>query len=111
MARVGETETAFANRGEPYLLGIEGNWEDAAGSDQNMAWVRNVVADIRPFSGGGVYLNFPGFLEEGQQLLRGGYGRDYERLLEVKRRYDPANLFRLNANVAPGSRASGRAGP
>jgi FAD/FMN-containing dehydrogenase len=101
MARVGESETAFANRGEGYLLGIEGNWEAAAGSDEHVAWVRDTVEDMRAFSRGGIYLNFPGFLEEGEQLLRDGYGANYDRLLEVKARYDPANLFRLNANLAP----------
>jgi FAD/FMN-containing dehydrogenase len=101
MAGVGEDETAFANRSEPYLLGIEGNWEDDAGSDENVAWVRDTFADMRSFSAGGVYLNFPGFLEEGKQLLREGYGKNYDRLAEVKTRYDPANLFRLNANIEP----------
>jgi FAD/FMN-containing dehydrogenase len=101
MARIGEEETAFANRGEPYLLGIEGNWERERGSDQNVAWVREVFADMRSFSGGGVYLNFPGFLEEGEELLHEGYGKNYERLAEVKARYDPTNLFRLNANIEP----------
>ncbi len=101
MARVGEEETAFANRSEPYLLGIEGNWEDDASSEENVAWVRNTFADMRSFSSGGIYLNFPGFLEEGEQLLHEGYGRNYERLAEVKTKYDPTNLFRLNANIEP----------
>jgi hypothetical protein len=56
---------------------------------------------MRAFSDGGAYLNFPGFLEEGEGLLRDGYGGNLERLAEVKRAYDPDNLFRLNANVAP----------
>jgi FAD/FMN-containing dehydrogenase len=101
MARIGEEETAFANRGAPYLLGIEGNWEEGSDSDQNLAWVRDTFADLRSFSGGGVYLNFPGFLEEGEELLHEGYGTNYGRLVEVKARYDPTNLFRLNANIEP----------
>ncbi|MGP3979648.1 FAD-binding oxidoreductase [Streptomyces sp. KR80] len=101
MARVGEQETAFANRNAPYLLGIEGNWQEAAHSAKNLAWVREAFTDVGSFSSGGVYLNFPGFLEEGKQLLHEGYGRNYERLTEVKARYDPTNLFRLNANVPP----------
>jgi FAD/FMN-containing dehydrogenase len=103
MARVGEEETAFANRGEPYLLGIEGNWEDEARSEENVAWVRDTFADMRSFSSGGIYLNFPGFLEEGKQLLREGYGKNYDRLAAIKAKYDPGNLFRLNANVEPRS--------
>jgi FAD/FMN-containing dehydrogenase len=101
MARVAEDATAFANRRRPYLLGIEGNWEDDGESEENVAWVRDTVDELRPFSDGGAYLNFPGFLEEGEGLLRDGYGGNLERLAEVKRAYDPDNLFRLNANVPP----------
>jgi FAD/FMN-containing dehydrogenase len=103
MAHVGEEETAFANRSAPYLLGIEGNWEEEADSIENMTWVRDTFADLRSFSAGGMYLNFPGFLEEGEQLLHEGYGRNYERLSAVKAKYDPSNLFRLNANIKPKS--------
>jgi FAD/FMN-containing dehydrogenase len=101
IARVGEQETAFANRAQRYLIGIEGNWEADSDSDQNVAWVRDVFADMRSFSDGGVYLNFPGFLEEGRELLQAGYGENYERLVDVKTKYDPANLFRLNPNIPP----------
>ncbi len=103
MARVSEDETAFANRSTPYLLGLEGNWEEDSGSDENVAWVRDTFADLRSFSEGGIYLNFPGFLEEGEQLLHEGYGRNYGRLVEIKTKYDPKNLFRLNANIEPRS--------
>jgi len=105
MARVGEEETAFADRSEPYLLGIEANWEDEGSSQENVARVREVFADMRSFSGGGVYLNFPGFLEDGERLLHEGYGKNHERLVEVKTKYDLTNLFRLDASIAPGPRA------
>ncbi|MGP4089615.1 FAD-binding oxidoreductase [Streptomyces sp. KR55] len=103
MAHVGEEETAFANRDAPYLLGIEANWEAEADSAENVTWVRDTFADLRSFSAGGIYLNFPGFLEEGEQLLREGYGMNYERLSAVKAKYDLANLFHLNANIKPKS--------
>jgi FAD/FMN-containing dehydrogenase len=101
MARVGERETAFGNRRARYLVNPEANWEEAADDDVNVAWVREAVADLRSFSDGGIYLNFPGFLEEGEQLVREGYGENYERLARIKTRHDPTNLFRLNANVEP----------
>ncbi len=101
MSDVGERDTAFANRAAPYLMGIEGNWEDAGDDEANVAWVRETVTAMKPYSDGGVYLNFPGFLEEGEDLLREGYGPNYERLAQVKASYDPANLFRLNPNVRP----------
>ncbi|MCF6523539.1 FAD-binding oxidoreductase [Streptomyces sp. JJ36] len=102
MARVGEEETAFANRRAPLLFGIEGNWDRPADTERNVAWVRDTFTGLRRFSTGGVYLNFPGFLEEGEQLLREGYGRNYERLAAVKAAYDPGNLFHRNANIRPG---------
>ena len=56
---------------------------------------------MRRFSSGGTYLNFPGFLEEGESLLRDAYGENYQRLVALKNKYDPTNLFRLNQNIAP----------
>ncbi|GAA0917927.1 BBE domain-containing protein [Streptomyces thermoalcalitolerans] len=106
MARVAEHETPFANRGACYLFGIEGNWAHEAGSERNVAWVRDTFADLRRFSAGGVHLNFPGFLEEGEQLLREGYGGNYERLSAIKATYGPGNLFRFNANIQPNIRFS-----
>ena len=107
MAEVGESQTAFANRRAEYLLGVEGNWEQPGDDEANLAWVRETVEAMKPFSAGGVYLNFPGFLEEGDELMREGYGPNYERLAEVKARWDPGNLFRLNPNVVPAETGAG----
>ena len=52
-------------------------------------------------STGGVYLNFPGLGEENEELVRAGYGVNYDRLTELKAKYDPTNLFRMNLNIAP----------
>jgi hypothetical protein len=102
MGRVGAGETAFGDRSAPILLGIEANWEAEPQEDEaNIAWVRNCVADMRRFSSGGMYLNFPGFPEEGQEMMRDAYGENYERLVAVKNEYDPTNLFRVNQNVRP----------
>jgi FAD/FMN-containing dehydrogenase len=104
MGRVGAEESAFGERSAPILLGIEANWEENPGEDEaNIAWARGCYSDLRRFSGGGVYLNFPGFLEEGQGLMRDAYGENYERLVDLKNQYDPANLFRLNQNIKPTS--------
>ena len=102
MGRVGTDESAFGDRGAPYLLGIEANWEPEPQEDEaNIAWARACYSDLRRFSSGGMYLNFPGFLEEGQGLMRDAYGGNYERLVALKNQYDPANLFRLNQNIEP----------
>jgi FAD/FMN-containing dehydrogenase len=103
MARVDPHATAFARRNAPFLLGIESNWEKPEDSDANLAWTRRVFADMQRHSRGGSYLNFPGFAEEGEALLRGAYGANYERLRAIKAKYDPDNLFRGNLNIPPGS--------
>ena len=104
MGRVGAEESAFGDRSAPILLGIEANWEEEPQEDEaNIAWARGCYSDMRRFSDGGVYLNFPGFLEEGQGLMRDAYGQNYERLVTLKNQYDPTNLFRLNQNIEPTS--------
>jgi|SRR5215207_8248096 len=101
MSRVGAGDSAFGDRSAPILLGIEANWEEPQDDEANVAWVRACVSDMRRFLGGGNYLNFPGFLEGGQKLMRDAYGENYERLAALKNGYDPTNLFRLNQNVTP----------
>ena len=101
MGRGGAGESAFGDRSAPALLGIEANWEEPRDDEANVAWAREVVDDMRRFSDGGMYLNFPGFLEEGQDMVREAYGENYERLVALKNRYDPANLFRVNQNIKP----------
>jgi FAD/FMN-containing dehydrogenase len=104
MARIGAGESAFGDRSAPILLGVEANWEDPQDdvTDQaNVAWVRECIADLRRFSRGGAYLNFPGFYEEGDRMMREAFGENHERLVALKDKYDPTNLFRLNQNVIP----------
>ena len=101
MSRVGASQTAFGDRSAPILIGVEANWEEARDDAANVAWVRECVEDLSRFSGGGSYLNFPGFLEEGEQQLRDAFGENYERLAALKSEHDPGNLFRVNQNVKP----------
>ncbi len=102
MARMPLSASAFAGRDAPFLLGIEANWDDPGQDDDNIAWAREVYRDMaRRFPAGGTYLNFPGFGEEGEALLRGSFGENFARLQEVKARYDPTNLFRSNFNITP----------
>jgi len=101
MSRVEAGETAFGDRSAPILLGIEANWEDPQYDEANVGWVRECIADMRRFSDGGMYLNFPGFLEEGDELMRDAFGENYRRLVALKNEYDPTNFFRINQNVRP----------
>ncbi len=100
MDRVGADESAFGKR-SAIMLGIEANWEDQGDDAANIGWARDCYSDLGRFSGGGVYLNFPGFLEGGQGLMRNAFGGNYERLVALKNHYDPTNLFRLNQNIEP----------
>jgi len=101
MGRVRSTDTAFARRDAPYLLAVESNWENAYEDEANIRWTREVYRDMQRFSKGGVYLNFPGFGEEGEELLRSSYKSNFERLKRTKAAYDPHNLFQGNLNIAP----------
>jgi FAD/FMN-containing dehydrogenase len=93
LGRVDPEATAFGARSR-YLIGVEANWEPGNSDDNNVAWARDTVADLQPFSDGGGYLNFPGFFEEGVDQLKASYGeRNFERLLALKSELDPDNLF------------------
>ncbi|UHQ98626.1 FAD-binding oxidoreductase (plasmid) [Natrinema zhouii] len=110
IARVSVEDSAFAGRHAPFLLGVEANWERPEDDDANVRWVRDCLDDMRQFSDGSVYLNFPGFLEEGDDMMRTTFGPTYERLVALKDEYDPTNLFSLNQNITPSesARADGR---
>ena len=84
----------------------EANWVLPTEDDANMRWARDLVTDLRPFSGGANYLNFPGLVEEGEGLMRAAFGDRFERIVAVKTRWDPENLFRLNQNIAPHRKAA-----
>ncbi|WP_439026636.1 FAD-binding oxidoreductase [Haloarchaeobius sp. DT45] len=103
IADLPQDATAFWHRDKPFMLTFEANWEDPADTDANVAWVRDSLEEVRsmPVAGGG-YGNFPGFDEDPAQSL---FGENLDRLVEVKTRYDPGNLFRLNQNVEPRSSA------
>lgn len=99
--RIDAADTAFGRRSVPYLFTAESSWEDASANERNIAWARASLAAMQPFSDGGIYLNFPGFGEEKEALLRSAYGDNYDRLVELKTKFDPGNLFRVNLNIQP----------
>ncbi|GHE38317.1 FAD-linked oxidase [Streptosporangium violaceochromogenes] len=102
VSRVGPRDTAFGDRGAHSVLSVDGNWVDQHDTARHIAWVRDVVGRAEEFSTGGTYLNFDGDAPEREPgLLPAAFGENLRRLAEVKRRYDPHNLFRLNANIPP----------
>jgi FAD/FMN-containing dehydrogenase len=103
MSRVGESETAYGGRDAGFLVSAEASWDDPSLTDDAIGWARDLWAALERHSTGGLYLNFPGLGEEKEALVRAGYGSNYDRLAELKRTYDPENLFRMNLNIAPAS--------
>jgi FAD/FMN-containing dehydrogenase len=101
LARVGEDETAFSQRDAAHNVNINAVWtEEDPDAERHIAWARDFFDAMQPHAGGRVYLNFLG--EEGGNRVRQAYGaRNYERLVELKRAYDPTNFFRLNQNIEP----------
>jgi FAD/FMN-containing dehydrogenase len=100
VARVGDDDTAFGDRSSEYVLNVIARTPDDEGFDDNVRWARDTVRLLEPESHAGAYVNFMG--DVGDERLRASYSdAKYERLVALKRRYDPANLFRLNQNIAP----------
>ncbi|MHA2087625.1 MAG: FAD-binding oxidoreductase [Promethearchaeota archaeon] len=93
MKRIDPQETAFNRRDANYMLGIEANWTKATNDIMNIEWTRNTWKNINQFSDGGLYFNFAGFEEDTEQLLKDSYGDNYKRLISIKKKYDPLNMF------------------
>jgi hypothetical protein len=100
-SRVAADATAFGDRSAPFLFELNSSWTDLSQSESNIAWTRQKWDELRQFSSGGLYLNFAGLGMEDQAIVRETYGANYDRLVEIKNKYDPANLFRLNQNIVP----------
>jgi FAD/FMN-containing dehydrogenase len=89
--------TAFGHRDATFACVIAGMWQDPADNEANTQWVRDYYAALAPHSVLGGYVNFAS--ADDQQRVRDNYGAGYDRLAQIKRRYDPANLFHLNQNI------------
>ena len=97
--RVAPAATAFPHRDAAWLINIPATWEDAGADDEEIAWVRRSFAAVGPHLTGGKYVNFMG--DDERSDAGGAYGATLRRLQEVKRAYDPENVFRLNQNIDP----------
>jgi FAD/FMN-containing dehydrogenase len=90
---------AVGNRDTRFAVGVKGRWEaDGADADGFLRWVRDGGERLRPFSTGRTYINFQ-TADEGEDRVRATYGDNFDRLVQVKQRYDPDNLFRSNRNI------------
>ena len=103
-SRVAAEATAYGDRTIPYLLEINATWNESEENEKNIAWTRDFWGKMKIHSStGGVYLNHPGFGEEGEDLVKASYGNNYKRLVVIKNEYDPDNLFHMNQNIVPGT--------
>ena len=99
--RVPENETAFSHRGTPFVLNIHTRWQDSSDDDKCLAWAREFHRSTESFAQG-VYVNF--LSDEGEDRVKEAYTNEvWDRLVRVKNKYDPDNLFRMNQNIKPSS--------
>ena len=93
-------DSAYTHRDAPFILNINTRWK-SGGADGHVGWTRDLWSAMREHSAGGVYVNFLG--QEGSDRVLEAYGPEkFERLRELKRRYDPTNFFHVNQNIPPG---------
>jgi len=99
MARVASDATAWPNRNAHFIMNVHTRWRDRAQDQACVAWARRLFDAAAPFASGSVYVNFMPD-DEGDRVEK-AYGTNYGRLVDIKRRYDPDNLFRMNQNIRP----------
>jgi len=109
MARVPQSGTAFSQRQSPYLLNVIARSPDGTGFGGHKTWARDARAALSAYGSGAMYVNFTG--DGGEDKVRASYPAEtYAKLVAVKDRYDPTNVFRLNQNIPPSGWAGSRAG-
>ncbi|MEJ5964402.1 FAD-binding oxidoreductase [Pedobacter immunditicola] len=98
-SRVSDSATAWAHRDALWAMVIVGVDPDPANKDQITTWAKTYWDALKPYSDSGGYVNF--MMDEGEERIKASYGKNYDRLAEIKRKYDPDNLFRVNQNIKP----------
>jgi FAD/FMN-containing dehydrogenase len=109
VARVKPSATAYVGRDARYIMNVHGRWSDPRDDERVRAWARKTFESAAPHATGGGYVNF--LTEDEGERVAATYGDNYARLQAVKQRFDPANLFRVNLNIAPADARSARASP
>ncbi|HTP50074.1 MAG TPA: FAD-binding oxidoreductase [Anaeromyxobacteraceae bacterium] len=98
--RVPAQATAYPHRDIQFVMNVHTRWSSAANDKECIAWARQLFDAMTPHATGGVYVNFMPE-EEAQRVSQGAYGPNYQRLANLKAKYDPDNLFRMNQNIRP----------
>jgi FAD/FMN-containing dehydrogenase len=107
-SRVSKNDTAWNYRDATWAQVMVGVDPDPANNDKIIAWTKSYYDALHPYSAGGAYVNFL-MGDEGAGRVKATYGDNYERLVAIKDKYDPDNLFRVNQNIKPSERKSGAA--
>ncbi len=97
--RIGKTDTAWSYRDATWAQVIVGVDPDPTNNEQITAWTKEYWDALHPHSAGGAYVNF--MMDEGEERIKASYRDNYDRLVEVKKQFDPTNLFRVNQNIRP----------
>jgi hypothetical protein len=98
-SRVKNSATPWCYRDATWSSVIVGVDPDPANKERISRWAKEYWSALHPYSAGGAYVNF--MMEEGEDRIRATYGKNYDRLAKIKKRYDPGNLFRVNQNIKP----------
>lgn len=99
VGRVANDATAYGHRDGQFVMNVHGRWQDQAKDGACIGWARDLFQAAAPFATGNVYVNF--LTQDEGDRVRAAYGRNYDRLSQLKSKYDPGNLFRLNQNIRP----------
>ena len=97
--RIAADAMAYGHRDARFVLNVHGRWDEAADDKKCIGWAREFFKATAPYASAGAYVNFM-TAEEGDRVAA-AYGSNYERLVEIKRRYDPENVFHFNQNIKP----------
>ena len=97
--RVAPNAMAYGHRDAKFVLNVHGRWDEAKDDQRCISWAREFFSASKPYASAGAYVNF--MTEEEGDRIAAAYGANYNRLVEIKRRYDPENVFHLNQNIKP----------
>jgi FAD/FMN-containing dehydrogenase len=107
-SRIGKNDTPWSYRDATWAQVMVGVDPDPANKEKITAWAKSYYDALHPYSAGGAYVNF--LMDEGEDRVKATYGDNYERLVAIKEKYDPANLFRVNQNIRPRGAEAAMAG-
>jgi len=97
--RVAADAMAYGNRDAKFVLNVHGRWDEAADDETCVAWSREFFKASAPYASAGAYVNF--MTEEEGDRVAAAYGSNHDRLVQIKKKYDPENIFHLNQNIKP----------